>query len=766
MQTQKPRLLFIRPIRANLPGYIVAQLQQQVRCLELFFDVSVVGGHCDFDRECSRFEPHLVVFESGAYAGDRKILNARSHPGLPRLGFLNADAYCLTRSVFIADMDRWGVNDFFTLSVSMAEYFPAIADRMFVWANCIDRSIFTGSSDEKSKNISVLFTGNHALHYPWRIRIHDVIAGHYPTLVVPRPSWWQQHAYMPQGADYAKLIGASWFAPACGTIANEVVRKHFEIPAAGACLLAEPTTSLKEAGFVDMENCVFADKHSVVDKVDYLFRRTDELEQIIDAGQTMVLERHSMECRSQVAQWYQLSQFADASSRIVQDGPFGDLRLVPSSSGIRTRHVISGGVDRALLRQAVCAMQADRLGDAESLFLRCLNYHPMPEATLGMAKVAMKSGDPALAENWLTKSIYHAIEAHGATSPDPVEWAYWVRAALCRGDAELAAERIRGYPELNHPEIAGMRQVLDLLHSTLAPVGENSRSTRPSVHDGEPLSATRWTDELCSDLRRCGQGDSAHRILSQSSKISALSKQCLEPYPSRATGMVRHAPVPVRSLIRRLSIVPAVVERRWRSLARRIIRRSQFGEFFQELTALAMRMDVHSAVICGADPTGMLMSALARGAAVNPGGPLVLAFATHAAELGTYISVHPSSELAESASGQTACHLSLVVAATHCDLGAEWFKRYNPNFVAIEQTHRPIGSDILRFLVQSYQYSLLRSGTDRAGYVILRRSTKPIQHQTDATLVNDDKCGSPEFDGGGTSVSEWTGPGGNESCQR
>jgi hypothetical protein len=708
--------LFIRPVRDNLPGYIRAQLAQQLRCLELFFNVSVIPGPCDFDRECTLFEPDLVVFESGVYAGERSILNVSSHPDLPRLGFLNADAYCLTRSVFSADMEAWGVRDFFTMSASMAEYFPAIADRMFVWANSIDTSIFHTAAERK--NIPVLFTGSQAAHYPWRIRVHDAISRVYPTYVVPRLGWHAQSSHMPQGEDYARLIGQSWFAPACGTIAHEVVRKHFEIPAAGACLLAEPTASLAEAGFVDMENCVLADGHDVLDKLDYLFNRTDELEEIVEAGRALVLGRHTMQNRCQVQQWYRLQRWAGANSRIVQDGPFGDLRVVEASSGDRTRHVVSGGVDRALLKEAAAAMLGNRVGEAESLFLRCLNYHLMPEAILGMARVATKRGEPAQAEDWLAQSITHAAIHHGAPSPDPVEWAWFVRLALCRGDPDLAAERARAYSGGAHPELVRICRVIESLGRT--PTARISETNRQSVHDGKHISLGDWVKELCSDLRSCGQGQLASRIEAVPGDAGPGETLDLKPISPPSVKAAPRASMSPVGLSRRLSVMPAVAKRRLWTFARSVKRRNEPSAFFQELTALAARTDVRSAFVCGADPKGLLVSALVRGAAANPGGQISITAVASLADSKSCTGGSQQVRLIERADDASGRIMSLVVAAANCDLGSDWFKLHKPEFVVVEETDRPAGSSLLRSLSQCQGYDTLRNGTDRSGYAVLR----------------------------------------------
>ena len=90
------------------------------------------------------------------------------------------------------------------------------------------------------------------------------------------------------GADYARLINSSVFVPTCGTIANEVVRKHFEIPGCRTCLVTEKTPGLVAAGFSDMENCVFADEHDVLDKINHLFSNPDIIQSIADQGHSLV----------------------------------------------------------------------------------------------------------------------------------------------------------------------------------------------------------------------------------------------------------------------------------------------------------------------------------------------------------------------------------------------------------------------------------------------------------------------------------------------
>ncbi|MBE7184177.1 MAG: glycosyltransferase family 1 protein [Methylobacterium mesophilicum] len=712
----KPRLLFFRPIRTDLPGYIQEQLAQQARCLALFFDVSVVGGSCDFDEQCARYQPDLVIFESGAYARGHEIANTARHPHLPRLGFLNADAYCPSRSVFAGDMERWRVDGVFTLSVAMGEYFPALADRLFVWPNCIDPAQYGEASCPKT--IPLLFTGNHASHYPWRIRVHDLLARLYPTFTVPRQSWTAEGRQMPQGETYRRLLNASWFVPACGTIAKDLVRKHFEIPAAGACLVAEDTASLRAAGFRDMENCVLADTHDIADKLDFLFERPDDYARIVKAGRDLVLARHTQANRSQILQWFDLRRQGGASASIVQDNPFGDLRLASRADLGKSRHVVSGGVDRVLLVQAAEAMAKSRFADAGNLFRRCLNYHPIPEAMMGLAQVAIRTGSPDEAEHWLHRSMRFALEDLRAPEPDPVEWAWLLRAVLCGGDAGQARELAARHPAMRHPELDRMRQVLGLR------AGESGVVQRTSVHTVPESSAGDWQRDLVQDLRACGQSPDLAAPLGEASNVArAAVPGARNPVPSAIAG--GRAPSS-RSRVsrageRRLRLWAWRLPRRLKRVLRPFVRGPLPDPFHQELTGLAARADIRSVAVFGSGMDAGIAAALLAGAQRNPGGKPRLVF--HGDGGATALGAHEKRplRLVEAAVfDEQPLAADLAVFLGSAEATPERISAGRPRFVLIEEHKRDAlsgglrdssgmdGYDLETMVEQARRYTLFR----------------------------------------------------------
>src|SRR5262249_40089367 len=131
---------------------------------------------------------------------------------------------------------------------------------------------------------------------------------------------------------------------------------------------------LESAGFVDLANCVFADENDVLDKLQWLFERPEELERITKAGKELVDSRHTIQQRNQVFQWYTLHRQLKPGQRIVQPGPFLPLAIVDENSSVRQGHVNSAGVDRVLISRGDEALRAGRYGEAEKLYRQCNNY--------------------------------------------------------------------------------------------------------------------------------------------------------------------------------------------------------------------------------------------------------------------------------------------------------------------------------------------------------------------------------------------------------
>lgn len=624
-EARRPRLLFIRPRTEGLPSYIANHFVEQNKCLGLHFDVTVAPPEGDYRAFCEAFQPDLVVFESGVYVKqDRPIRNTDAFPEIPKLGFLHSDANCPTRRVFLADMERWGVDTFFTLSVSMAGYMPEIADRLFVWPNSIDPSVYRDYGGPKA--IPVLTAGSRAMHYPWRNAVLDRLSRNYPSLNTPHFGWFDasKTARMAHGEEYARLINLCLVAPTCGTVANEVVRKHFEIPGAGTLLATERTAGLVEAGFVDMENCVFVDPDNVLDKLDHLFANRDLLQAITERGHALVHERHTWRNRDQIRQWFELNRQRRPGQRIVQAGPFGGLALVGEDSPARNGHVDPMGRDLLLLGQAWGLYDAREYAAAERVFTQCANFHPWtPEPHLGLALIDLQRGhaEPALIR--LQGLVDNALRQH-ADSPDPVEWAYLLTALLCLGREREAAARAKLYPHLDHPQLSWVRRAVAVVANEPNPLGGTGRPGRLSVHRSAAAEAD-WFAEFDAFLRHCDRAAMADRLAQvRGGAVPARSAASVRKPAGGAPPQGPMFAAPKDSLGQKLRrhAIRALTDLDYPR--QMLAARGKPSAFAAEVKSEAIRSEVRSVLLVADHPWSLASEALHVAIRENPGFPTLL----------------------------------------------------------------------------------------------------------------------------------------------
>ena len=628
----KPRLLFFRR-HGNLPNFILAQLQQHVKCLSIFFDVRLVSEDGDYEKICDEFQPDLTLVEFGAYGGPPNITGKLASPEIPKLGLLNADAYSATRSNFLSEMERWGIETYFTISVSMPEYMPAVTSQLFIWPNFIDPEIYRDYGQPKI--IPVLVTGSQAMHYPWRNRISRIVAQRFPSLICPHFGWFdaQKAARTVYDEEYAKLINSSWVVPTCGTIAREVVRKHFEIPACNSCLVTERTLALEDAGFVDMQNCVFAEDSDVLDKLDFLFDNRDVLGKISRAGYELAHSRHTLQHRDQILQWYKLNKQRTGDQRIVQSRPFGPLTIVDKTSNQENYQSLSNSIDRAILKTANIQLQLGDYDEAERSYLSCLNYHRMPEAFLGLTLSSLKRGDAAAAIRWISQLMTYEFEVDKAIDPDPVEWAYFIIALLCRGDVLGAKRRAHEFPWLQHRELERCRWALDLLNHSANPSSLSTQraatKSRPSIHQVPETDLISWFEELCRMLIACRQGQLAEKL--HTSLHQNRPDISLPSYFAHAASMERPAdrmsPRNIVSLISE-TLYSEVRQRaplKFVTLVASL--KSMFmrgDEFASAVNNLAQREQASSALLLGPSQKSAYAHAFLKGIQKNPSMPKVV----------------------------------------------------------------------------------------------------------------------------------------------
>lgn len=511
--TRKPKLVFFQWDHSGNPGFVQAHMHLHAKCLAEFFDLTVIHGNCNFQQVCDKFEPDLALFEAGVnYRASRRptIEDISANPGVPRIGLHNGDGWCDARAGFIADMARWRVETFFTISTTTGEHTPELKDHLFVWPNFIDDLVFRDYGE--AKRIPVLMPGKIVPHYPWRNRIRPLLMRHFPTLLCPHPGYGVNRSCLVlEGESYARTINASWFVPACGTAAREVVRKHFEIPAARACLVSEWAPSLEAAGFRDMENCVIADVDDIVEKLRYLLDHPDELGRIIDAGYRLVHSEHTLRRRGQMLQWFELQQSLASNEKIIQRNPFGPLSRAPAG-GASDRHIRCDGPHLQAMREGDAALAVARYDDAHARYTTCRNLMQwMPEPKLRLGICELYRGNASAGQQWISEPLAYTLDTYRAHEPDPVEWAYAIVAHMCAGDIAGAAERAERFPTLVHPELDRVRWALAVVRGqpearALAEKTGKAKN-RSSVHSLPQRPLDEWVEHLSAMLEACGRGD-------------------------------------------------------------------------------------------------------------------------------------------------------------------------------------------------------------------------------------------------------------------
>ena len=529
----KPKLVFFQnKYDDGLPDFLLTHKQEHVDCLSLSFDVTVVRHDCDYQQICDLYQPDLTLFETGVNISacrKPKIANVRANPTIPRLGFFNADAWCETRSGSLSEMDQWEIETFFSISATAAQHMPAIADHLFVWPNFVDPKVFRDYNE--TKLIPVLLSGATAAQYPWRRRVYKLIAEHYPSLWCPHPGYLARPSagQMLSGTRYARTLSASEIAPVCGTVAKEVVRKHFEIPACNACLITERARNLEEAGFVDMANCVFADDNDILDKLEFLFKQPERLRQITAAGHQLVHSQHTYNNRDQILQWFNLNKNLGPDDKIVQTSPFAPLVVLNKAPQKVASITMEIGTHLQLLREGDERLWAGQVGAADGKYRRCLSYmHRLPEARFRIALCRLYKGDAAEANSQIFELIQYCISQYRAVDPDPVEWSYYIISLLCMGKLDDAATSALEFPWLRHLELDRVRRVVRLLsHREVSGPSpfESSMNLRHSVHQLPERSETVWREELYSMLLACGQLSMAEVIATANLKPELIRKE-------------------------------------------------------------------------------------------------------------------------------------------------------------------------------------------------------------------------------------------------
>lgn len=508
--SQKPKLLYIQyAYDGNLPRFLILHALEQVSCLRHFFDVTIVRQDCNYERICEIYAPDMVLIESGvnhATCRRPRVTNKRACPHIPKAALHHADAFCNARAGLLCDLEEWDIDTIFAISTTAGEHNPVLRDKLLYWPVFVDPAVYRDYGQRKS--IDLLVTGNANAFYPWRRTVIPQLARRFPSYVCPHPGY-SPVGNVPNllvGESYARLLNISRFVPACGTVAGEAVRKHFEVPACMSCLVTQRTPALEAAGFEDLINCIFVEENNAVEKIDSLLKRPEVLADIVRKGSELVNARHTLYARGQILAWYLLRHRQAAGDRIVQLNPYDMPILVRPRSEIDTLHVQSPGEHLKLLRTAYDSLKIGDAEAADTAFEDCMERMPwMPEPRLGRAVCALHKGHPARAWQYIAELIRFELDDYRAAEPDPVEWSYAIITMMCVGAWGRAALLAKRFPGLRHEHLNMTRWLSDSFLGYTAQVPSSisihSRSSVHALYRGKEA----WVKEVGVMLSNCGQ---------------------------------------------------------------------------------------------------------------------------------------------------------------------------------------------------------------------------------------------------------------------
>lgn len=518
LERVRPRMLFLRyGYESGAPRFLVSHADEHIRCLAQHFDVTVVSHDCDYAEICDRHAPDVTLFEVGLQlrrATRLRIKNINSNLTIPRIGLLNADPWGGTRSLALSDFDYLKLQAVFCIGVTTGAHFVDAGCPIFYWPNFIDPEVFHDYQQEKL--VSVTLTGAMNPSYPWRQSVFGQLSAEFPCISIPHLGYSEDRPAfrMPSGVAYAKLINAARVAPTCGSIAGELIRKHLEIPACRTALVTEDTLAVRATGFVDMENCVFANEKNVVATVAGILSSPDILAKITDAGHDLVHRQHTMRNRTQIFDWFQLTTRETADQRIIQEAPFSALSLAPGSDAPEATVIFTNAQHLKEISAGHAALRGGRSDEADRHFARALEYFDtLAEARLGQAICRLMEGKPGDAIQLTACLIKDTLGRHDDVDPDPAEWAQLIVCHLCLGEVHAALRRAMQYEHLKHPDLSHIRLLLlgaaRAIERPADRVGSRTSLHRPLADDLEEYQL--FLNRL---LLACGQARLAEKISS------------------------------------------------------------------------------------------------------------------------------------------------------------------------------------------------------------------------------------------------------------
>ncbi len=417
-----------------------------VETMSMLADVALVTNDVDLDEACDRVQPDFILYEApGLKALPLRIANPKAHPHIPRLGFQIQDTYCNTRVNFLRAIESLDIRWLFShMAEAALRQSPELKARMFSVNQIFDDAVFHDYGIEKDIPISV-FGGLIAPElYHWRSETAQILPHSFPVFTYAHPGYIKpvpRHKFQVVGEAYAKFLSRSHFSLADTTRIDCLVRKHLEIPACGAVLVAPDTAALKPYGFKDMDNCILGSGGELVQKIARVADNPELYEKIRNAGHALVHSKYTRKNWSGILDFFECLATLKPGETIRQQGLLGPYKAVPekdaSPSAIDAaspESVYSAKIDAWL----VALLREDGMAEAEKRLAEMSDWlFHMTEPWVPMGIMALLKGNAADAIQYFQQPQSIRMANAGFADYDPEEIAWLSVAAALTGNASL-----------------------------------------------------------------------------------------------------------------------------------------------------------------------------------------------------------------------------------------------------------------------------------------------------------------------------------------
>ena len=285
-----------------------------------------------------------------------------------------------------------------------------------------------------------------------------------------------------------------------------------------------------------------------------------------------------------ILQWFLRRQALGEGEALAQDNPFGPITVrCTSRQATPLRRQESSPLETLLLYARRRLRNRDYTG-AEDAFVRCLNYHFLPEAFLGLARCCLLRGYADQAVQTIANSIDATLQRGEASEPDPLEWALYIVGLLCQGNVREAARRATQFSSMAHSKLDRVRLAASAIadhHPARTRPSSPSCKLRASIHGSDQGDDGEYIEEIRLMLIACGQAALAERLCAGLGNL--LPQECGHFLRSRQSVFWSGRPADVvlplipRSLSMRILDVLSNTARRSRTLRRiadRLLRRN------------------------------------------------------------------------------------------------------------------------------------------------------------------------------------------------